>query len=122
MINIGYLSIIDVDECDNFNEKYGESRIKNKLNQIGTVIQNFCNNNPNNCMKGFKCNTNDLIQLMMVIVMNKNVMIMIMIYIEIMEKCVFNLKMKPKIALHAIVPEIRHVQFSRLKNRNKIVR
>ena len=49
------LAIIDVDEFDNFDEKYGESLVKNKLNQIGTVIKQFCSNNPNK-LKGFKCN------------------------------------------------------------------
>ena len=54
------LSIIDVYDYDDFNEKYGESRVKNKFNQIGAVIKNFCNNNPNK-LKGFKCKINHLI-------------------------------------------------------------
>ena len=49
------LSLIDIESFDILQEKYGTSKVQNKLNQIGTVVKNFSDNNPNK-LKGYKCN------------------------------------------------------------------
>ena len=47
------LALIDIESFDIFQEKYGESKAYNKLNQIGTVVKNFSDNIPSK-LKGFK--------------------------------------------------------------------
>ena len=50
------LAIISIDELNQLNEKYGKQDAKTrKIHQIGTVIKNFCANDPRK-LKGFKCN------------------------------------------------------------------
>ena len=48
------LAMIDVDDYENMAKKYGSQRVSNKVNQIGTVVYNFCQNNPNK-LKAFRC-------------------------------------------------------------------
>ena len=49
------LAMIDIDEKDEWSQKYGQQGAKRKMYQIATVLKNFCLNDPRK-LKGFKCN------------------------------------------------------------------
>ena len=49
------LSMIDIHNFDNVQKKYGHSKSKRKIIQIGNVIEKFCQNDPRK-LKGFRCN------------------------------------------------------------------
>ena len=40
------LAVIDIDEFDNIKETLGDYNANRKINQIGTVVHNFCNSDP----------------------------------------------------------------------------
>ena len=52
------LAMIDIDEKREMNEKYGYHNVSNKINQIGTVIKKFCDNDQQK-LKGFVIRCSD---------------------------------------------------------------
>ena len=53
--NYWALSLIDNESFNIINEKYGVSKVPNKLNQISIVVKYCCDNNATK-LKGFECN------------------------------------------------------------------
>ena len=51
------LAVIDVNDFDAMNEKYGQHGAKRKMDQIATVIQNFCQNDTRK-LKGYRYKRN----------------------------------------------------------------
>ena len=52
------LAMISIDQFDNIKAKLGDSNANRKIIQVGTVIKNFCENDPRK-LKGFRININN---------------------------------------------------------------
>ena len=60
--NYWVLAIIDINGLIEDNGKFISQEASSKINQVGVVIKTFCENNPSK-LKGFRCNSNDLIDI-----------------------------------------------------------
>ena len=65
------LSILDINNLANINEKYGYNDANLKIKQIGNIIKEFCDKN-NYIMKGFKLNENGKSDIFAIIINYKN--------------------------------------------------